>query len=330
MRRWKRMAAALLCLCACACLLWAAPVAAKAQGDEYTYTVRFFAGTRGEHKDGKEVVVRKDLHYGDRVTFDPKREVTLVDKKYYVRGIRESGKDNNTTNTTAAPSFEVRGDQDYVVTYGILGNAVEYRVRFVDTDGNELAPEEVYYGNVGDSPAVAYLYIANYLPQAYAITGTLSEDASKNVFTFVYTRMSPEAQQAAQQAYNQALTVTQTPTAPAATPAAPTAPETPEGPGIDAPDPEVPTAPGDAATQTGGEIDGDPEEIISNDPETPLARQDLDNETLAGSGEFAKVLLNIPLSGKVGICSAVFLLGGLGGFIWTRRKRKASHAEPKE
>ena len=67
-----------------------------------------------------------------------------------------------------------------------------YTVNYEDEDGNTLAPSQTYYGNVGDKPVVAYLYIENYLPEALALTKTLSADASENVFTFVYQDASPE------------------------------------------------------------------------------------------------------------------------------------------
>lgn len=324
MRRIKRAAAIMLSICLC--LVFVAPMTARAEADEYTYTVRFFAGSRGTLK-GKEMVVHKNLHYGDRVTFN-QRDVELTSGKYYVRGIRESGKDNSTADTQAQPSFLVTGDQDYVVTYGILGDQVMYTVNYVDEAGNPVADPEVYYGNVGDRPVVAYLYVDGYLPQAFSVTGTLTADASKNVFTFVYRRMSPAAQQAAQQAYNQVLNQAPTPapatTTPAATPETPAAPDEPGT--IEVPDDPVPEAEG-AATGAGGEIDGNPEEIEVQDPEVPLANQDLGNVL---SGDFAKVLLDLPLAAKVGICSAMFLLGGVGGFVLTRRKRKVKYAKPEE
>ena len=67
--------------------------------------------------------------------------------KYYVKGIRLSGRDNN---TVAQSAFLVSGDQDYVVAYGIPGELAEYTVNYVDTDGNKLAESRSYYGNVGD------------------------------------------------------------------------------------------------------------------------------------------------------------------------------------
>ncbi len=61
-----------------------------------------------------------------------------------------------------------------------------YTVQYKDADGNELAESQTFYGNVGDKPVVAYRYIENYVPQALALTKTLSENAAENVFTFTY------------------------------------------------------------------------------------------------------------------------------------------------
>lgn len=327
MRYLKKILA--LAIAVCLTGMGMAPITAKAAEDEYTYTIRFYAGTKGKHKGGQEVIIHKNLHYGDQVTFDPRREVELQDKKYYIRGIRESGKDNNTAVTSESPSFKVTGDQDYVVTYGVLGDSVAYEVRFQDENGNPLADTETYYGNVGDRPVVAYLYIENYQPQALAITGTLQRDASKNVFTFVYTRISREAQQAVQEALNPVTPAPTTMTTPTAMPGTPEEP-TPPGEEVISPDPEVPRDPGDVVNPIINEIDNNPpEEIIENtDDQVPLADQDLGGAVMAN--DFAKVLVKLPLAAKVGICSAVFLLGGAGGFMLTRRKRKVKYAKPEE
>lgn len=178
MRMLKRMPAVLFAFVLI--LAQMMPVSAE----EYSYTIRIFAGAQG-NINGQEVVTITGLHYGDRFAFN-QSSVSLNDgSKYYIRGIRESGKDNNTI--TESPSFVVTGDKDYVIGYGLLGDAVAYTVNYVDTVGNTLAPSETYYGNVGDRPVIAYLYIDGYTPQAYNLTGRLLEDASQNQFTFVYT-----------------------------------------------------------------------------------------------------------------------------------------------
>ena len=62
-----------------------------------------------------------------------------------------------------------------------------YTVNYVDENGNELAPSRTYYGNVGDKPVVAYLYMDGYMPQALTLTQTLSANQADNVFTFEYS-----------------------------------------------------------------------------------------------------------------------------------------------
>ena len=158
-------------------------VPALAGGGEYTYTVRFFAGTQGTFS-GEEVVTYEGLHYGDRVIFNRSAVTLNDDSKYYVKGIRESGMDNNTVGYT---SFAVTADRDYVVAYGVLGDAVAYTVNYLDIYGEPLAPSETYYGNVGDKPVIAYRYIPGYQPRYYNLTRTLSENAAENVFNFIYT-----------------------------------------------------------------------------------------------------------------------------------------------
>lgn len=171
------------------------PVAAADEG--YTYTIRIFAGAQGSIK-GQDVVTITGLNYGDRFSFNQKAVTLNNNSKYYIKGIRESGKDNNTIKATSknkdvvtsSPSFVVTGDMDYVVGYGLLGDAVAYTVNYVDNKGETLAPSETYYGNLGDKPVIAYLYIDGYVPQAYNLTGKLLEDPAKNQFTFVYTPLS--------------------------------------------------------------------------------------------------------------------------------------------
>ena len=156
-----------------------------------TYTVRVFSGERGNFS-GKsdsvnEVKVFKGFKYGDEFNFNrvglTKNSVYLLDQKYYVKGFRESGKDNN---TVGKESFPVTRDIDYVVAYGQAGNTVEYYVNYVDEAGNKLVDSDTYHGKVDDKPVVAYKYIDGYFPQAKNLTKTLSANASANNFTFVY------------------------------------------------------------------------------------------------------------------------------------------------
>ena len=177
---------------------------ADAKAFSYTYTVSFSAGGQGSINGGVQVrkasgneasvsvsakgdkIIVTGLEYGDVISCDAQGSVALNENsKYYVQGIRLSGRDNN---TVAQSAFLVSGDQDYVVAYGIPGELAEYTVNYVDTDGNKLAESRTYYGNVGDEPVIAYLYIDGYIPDSYNQTGKLSSNASENVFNFVYSR----------------------------------------------------------------------------------------------------------------------------------------------
>ena len=176
----------------------------NAKAFSYTYTVSFSAGGQGSINGGIQVrkasgnsssvsieskgdkVVVNGLEYGDVISCDAQGNVSLNENsKYYVKGIRLSGRDNN---TVAQSAFLVSGDQDYVVAYGIPGELAEYTVNYVDANGNKLAESKTYYGNVGDEPVIAYLYIDGYIPSSYNQSGKLVSDASKNIFNFVYNR----------------------------------------------------------------------------------------------------------------------------------------------
>lgn len=196
MKKFCRCFTAMLTM---ALLLSVFPVTAYAE--PYTYTVTFDAGNQGNltgtegisvqsasaevRLEGGRIVV-SGLNAEDVVSFDAQAgAVSMNDSsKYYVKGVRQSGRDNN---EMVSSSFRVEGDADYVVAYGIQGNMVSYTVNYRDEDGNELAPSRTYYGNVGDKPVVAHIYVEGYAPQALALTKTLSANEAENVFTFEYS-----------------------------------------------------------------------------------------------------------------------------------------------
>ena len=178
--------------------------------EEYTYQVTFYSGNQGafcsteglyvnnmESGSDYSAVLRNGaitvsgLKRGDIVSFDVQAGAVELpeDSKYYIHGVRQSGRDNDTVQSSA---FHVEGDAEYVVAYGIRGNLASYTVQYQDTEGNILAPSRTYYGNVGDKPVVAYLYVEGYNPQTLALTKTLSENEAENVFTFVYTPVPTE------------------------------------------------------------------------------------------------------------------------------------------
>ena len=201
MKKYTKLAAFFLSL---ALLVQASvPVLATADTDPaaaggYTYKIRIYAGNQGVFSDGNSDVIGQEAQLNDRISGTCQVKLSDPDK-YYVRGIRESGRDNDTVPagvTATAPNEEgiseveigilVESDRDYVVAYGIRGNMVEYTVEYVDSAGNELIPARTYEGKLGDKQIVPYQYIEGYRPNAYSMAKTLKED-EENVFRFVYT-----------------------------------------------------------------------------------------------------------------------------------------------
>ena len=189
---FMRVGAVLIAICMVAALALPALAADTTSDEPYSYTVRIFPGDKGTIDGKKDPIIRTvepgytwkgdDFDYGTRAASDT--------DKYYVRGIREAGRDNNTTNGLINPSFKVNRDIDIVVAYGIKGSDVEYTIHYVEYGtGKELLKARTYHGNVGDKPAVAYLYVEDYVPQYENITGTLDADASKNDWTFYYVKI---------------------------------------------------------------------------------------------------------------------------------------------
>ena len=209
----RKLVKSLFAITFAALLAFAPALTAKAEivqnpFEGYEYTVRFLAGGQGTfNRDGVtvtpngtstsgivhslssdgSVITISGIPYGSSVRFSEDC-VTLSDgAKYYVKGIRESGADNDTIKPTL---FTVTSDLEYVVGYGLQADAVAYTVEYKDNRGNTLLPSVTRYGNVGERPVVAFVEIDGYVPQAYNLTGTLFKDPKDNVFTFRYTPLA--------------------------------------------------------------------------------------------------------------------------------------------
>ena len=196
MKRWKKALVSVLTGCLMVGVV-STGVQASAPAEErdgsYSYTITLSAGDKGQIDGQDKITIYKN--YGEEVNlfqdyFD-KIELNAEDDKYYVKGFRLSGRDNDDMNKLEIPAFTAKKDVDYVVAYGIKGDQVSYVVQYQDEDGNELLPSQTFYGNIGDKPIVAYRYIDGWIPQTLALTKTLSATASENVFTFVYVQGDP-------------------------------------------------------------------------------------------------------------------------------------------
>lgn len=283
--------------------------------EEYTYTIRIYSGMQGSALNGDELIVEKTVRAGEPVSdyFDM-NNVRLDNEKYYVKGFKESGKDN-ATSVQPLPAIADR-DMDYVVVYGVKGNGTTYRVNYMDQEGNTLVDSVEYFGNVGDRPVVAFRYIEGYQPQAYNLVRTLSSNAADNEFTFVYTPV--------------VTTQTTTPstneeepaqTTPQATPSQTTTPQTtPEE------ETQTQTLPANEQTTTPGGDEGQqeqttptpPQEIIDlDDPDVPLAGP----ENSDNGQQTKKSTVSWPWIVGLGALALV-LIGGLVYFLIQKKKKE--------
>jgi len=162
-----------------------------------TYTVRIYAGAQGYFSDANglvsDCIVKENVAPGtysfNNLLGNVKYvdaydlEGNKVDNKYYVKGVRESGKDNN----TISQFYPIDRDLDLVVAYGIAGGDVEYTVKYVDdTTGKEIKDKAIFYGNDKEKIVVSCAYIEGYVPiTALNISKTLDKNTD-NTITFHY------------------------------------------------------------------------------------------------------------------------------------------------
>lgn len=266
----------------------------------YKYKVTIYSGLQGTI-NGKTVWSKEynqdepvDISL-DEIGFKEKKN-----SKYYVRGLKIAGHDNNENETTGFSdlSFDATCDVEYMVTYGIKGALVKYIARYVDTHGKEIHKSSTYYGMAGDKPVVSFRYIDGWTPDHYNIAKTLSEDESKNIMTFTYTK---EGEATAQDQNdnnnngnngNQNTTVVRRPTA-----IAPGTAQNPAGTNVsDTPDNTTNIDDGNTPTTNPGENGNDNKQYTDLDPQkTPTASPLGGNMLLIGSIAGLVVLLALVL-----------------------------------
>ena len=154
----------------------------------YTYKVTVYSGRQGHFSSGK--VWSKEYKQGEQVEIDQKSLGFVLDNdKYYVRGFRVAGHDNDEATGYQTLSFAADADVNYEIAYGLKGAMVSYKVKYQDASGKSLRKTDTFYGMAGDKPVVSYRYVEGYYPNAYTQGGTLSKTSSKNVFTFTYSKV---------------------------------------------------------------------------------------------------------------------------------------------
>lgn len=130
MKKYKKLFVSLLA----AVVLTVGSAFSVMAADTYTYKVTVYAGNKGTI-DGQEQKEITGLSLGSQVILDI-NSVKVTDDKYYVKGFRLSGRDNEEALGHTDHS-EVDGDVDYVVAYGIKGDMVAYTVNYQDAEGQD-------------------------------------------------------------------------------------------------------------------------------------------------------------------------------------------------
>lgn len=296
-----------------------------AEKEPYSYTVTLSAGNQGSFAGTDAVQVQSkeakisldggkikitDLKQGDQVALKVLNDGAVQmeeNSKYYVRGVRLSGRDNDDAKTTATAAFTVDCDADYVVAYGVKGDIVSYRINYQDANGNAISDSVTYYGNVGDRPMVAYHYIEGYQPQAYNLTKTLSANEAENVFTFVYQPVPEDT----------VTTETEVVTRPGGTAGGTTAGTT-EGnaPAQGADENETPDVGGTANEEPGTtEIPEEdvPQNVVDlDDEDVPLDKKDLERPGSTPN--------RIPIYATIAVVAVVAI--GVAGFVFLKKRKK--------
>ena len=165
-----------------------------ASADQYKYKVMIYSGQQGHFTgsgvDSTGTVWSGEFNSGELCEISTESlGFELDNDKYYVRGFRLTGHDNDETTGVQNLTFGVTEDVSYELAYGIKGDMVSYTTRYLDQDNNELLPDDTYYGMPGDKPVVAYKYVEGYEPEAYYQAITLSENSDENVVIFRYNQI---------------------------------------------------------------------------------------------------------------------------------------------
>ena len=288
----------------------AANLPAQVYADEedaaFTYHVTVSGGLHGT-VNGQDQV---DVQIAPGGQFNPNSyKVTLNDgdDKYYFKGFHVSGIEG-----VLEGAQTINEDKVFVATYGVKGALVAYTVHYVDENGGQLLPSGTFYGNPGDKPVIAYQYVEGYLPQAYNLTGTLTEEGT-NEFTFVYSVNENAGSGANETAQNAAGGAAgQNAAGGTGTAGAGVAGNAGNGPAqiIDLDDESAPQADGDGSAD-GGSNDGSDEDETIADDEAPQSE---------GKGMSMGAMIGAIIGGAAGI-------GFLAWLIAFLRKKAAGGSE---
>ncbi len=149
------------------------------------YTIRVFAGEQGTI--GGAQMAEYTVAAGEEFSFNV-NEVDVsgtLDEdgqvKYAPIGVHEAGKEDLKTS-----AFQVTGDVDLVVVYGLRGQLVQYTVHYMY--GTTELGSDTYYAYDGDKAIAPWRYFDGYVPQYRNITGTVhADDPNGNNWVLPYS-----------------------------------------------------------------------------------------------------------------------------------------------
>lgn len=290
------------------------------------------AGVETKLSADQTVMYIKNVPYGVSLKLtDEAGKLSCIDASktiYSVKGIRQAGHDE-----TNAGIIAVTGDAEYVVAYGVITNPVNYTVKYVDGDGNELLSPDTFIGNAGEKIQVAFRSVDGFLPDAFRKDMTLSSE-KENVATFVYhpskgvnviyNSITGEATYI----YEDGTTTTVVVPAENVTPGAAIAGGAGAGAGANAGANADDNADAGNAGADAGNAGAD--ENVIEDEETPLVTQDvvdLDEEDVPLADKAASTLVNAApiIAGVIVVIAAA----GITTIVVMSRKRKLAKVDTK-
>ncbi len=166
-----RKTAAVFAVCLMALLLMGMTLPATAHAEEGTYNIEFKAGAEGTIAG--DTSYTQPVTYGDKLDAESVAAMVQPNAGYYFTDW------NKTVETT------VTGKATYVAQYAKIIEEASYRVRYLDTYGNELATQKVVAASKGGTVVEYARQIDGYIPDAEGKSTTIAAEGTE--IDFVYT-----------------------------------------------------------------------------------------------------------------------------------------------
>ncbi len=163
--------ASVLVTCAMALLLMGISIPSAAHAEEKIYNIEFKAGAEGTINGQSSVSV--EVPYEGTLSLNNIDAIPNNSDEYYFTGWNKE------------IEYSVTKKATYVAQYAKMISKTTYRVRYLDTYGNELATQKVVPASVGGNVTVDALTIEGYIVDAIAKTTTIAAEGTE--IDFVYT-----------------------------------------------------------------------------------------------------------------------------------------------